>query len=374
MSKIKPEENTVLLQDKGVSAASAAYKLCAPAVMGGVVIIALSYIFDYLYVGAHTSTLGEGSAVSSVMFNAGNLILNCAFILVAVAIAVKKGGLQTLVPSVIGSVITLKGSTLGSIEGSVAGVSGLFGFVLAGLTAGYSIRLCKHITKKNDGTAIVLTSTVIATASAVLISSVSVYINSGAMQILSVFAESKTILLPITLGIFISIDGGGPLYLCAYVFGVASIAANEPKVMAAVLGAGMVPALALGLFAYIYNERMDRDEIYCAYTGIVPALLGLPQGVYPLYVSKGLRIIIPCTAGSVITSVLSMLLRCSTEAPVGGLLTISSTGNPLYLLLAVIFGTLVTTALMSLTVKERKVSDISEDADNKASVPKGAKA
>ncbi len=132
--------------------------------------------------------------------------------------------------------------------------------------------------------------------------------------------------------------------------------------MAAVLAAGMIPPLTIGLFSYIYKDRLEKAERSAAYIGIIPALLGLPQVSYPIYVSRGYKVLLPFIAGSSVSSALSMLLGCTAKVPIGGLLTFESSGKPLYLLLSVISGVIVSTIIMTVTIKgESKAKERESD-------------
>lgn len=331
-------------------------KLCSPVFICSLIFFVIAYIVDFAYFKGNPSNIGEASAVSSLFTGLGSILKTTAFVLISVGIAFKKGGIFALPASLIGGIFAASGSTVNSISGNLAGITGVFGCILAGYTAAASVKLTsKYIFRSTEKELhrilCYITSSVICTLVILLTNELSQIINTYSTELLGVLADYKNILFPIVIGIFITIDGSGPLHLCAYLFGVSSVIAGKPQVMAAVMAAGMVTPLSISLFAFIFDNRLEKDEKITAYFGIIPALLGLPQAALPFYVSKKFRVILPCLAGSIITSVLTVLLGCSTTSPVGGFLTIDFDGKPLYILLCVLFGVVCSTALMSVAIR-----------------------
>ena len=336
-----------------------AVKLCSPVFICSLSFFVLAYVIDFIYLKDNTSNIGEATAVSTILTGLGNIIKTVAFVLISVGIGFKKGGILSLPAALIGGVFAASGSTINSISGNLAGISGVFGCILAG----YFSALCVGLTKKhllkgkeNDMQRILCytISSIVCTFAILSLNEVSQIINTYSTELLGRLADYKNILFPIVIGIFIVIDGAGPLYLCAYLFGVSSVVAGKPQVMAAVMAAGMVAPLSIALFSFIRKDRFDKDEKITAYFGIIPAIMGLPQAALPFYVSRKLRIVLPCLAGSVVTSVLTVMLGCSTEAPAGGFLTVRFEDKPLYILLCVIFGVMCSVGLLYLTITSDK--------------------
>jgi len=332
-------------------------------------LITTSYVFDYIYSGGHTSILGEATAFSSILFGTGQILYKLSFVLLSVGIANSVAGIRAIPGAIAGSILSTEGVAFSSISGSMAGVPGVFGYYIIGIISGKCTILCNKKSEKdsNKEQQKSLLNSLIPIAITIIIvlalNSVSMLINSFSSSLLTVLADTKSIILPLILGVMTIIDGGGPLYMCAYIFGVTSISAKEPQVMAAVVAAGMIPPLACGLFAYIFKERFDKKERQTAFLGLIPAIFGLPQISYHFYISKKYRFLLPCIVGSSISSLLSILLDCSVTTPYGGIISFSTQSRPLFLIVCIVFGVLVTTALMSLTIKDpNKLSDTAENS------------
>ncbi|MBE6737288.1 MAG: hypothetical protein E7566_01345 [Ruminococcaceae bacterium] len=367
--KTSRESENIIRNNNSLSA-----QLFLSAAVCSSLLIAFSYILDLIFLGK-SGSLQDSNAVSSLLSGLGTLIIKFSFVFVSAGIVLQKREFDGLPCAIIGSLLISQGCTFGNISGTLSGISGIFGSIFAGYFALTSLKVCRRIisVKKNNVILkqISLILPIVITALGVLsVNSLGAYLNSLSTSLLKNLADSRTILLPIIIGIFTVIDGGGPLSLCAYIFGSTSIIAEEPQVMAAVIGAGMIPSLSAVLFAYIYKERLEAFEIKGAYQGLFPALLGLPQVSYLFYITRKLRFIIPCMVGGSLTALLSVMLGCSSASTEKGFLSIGSFSKPLFLILCIIFGVIITTALMSITIKtyNAKASENSEVTDSKNDV------
>lgn len=353
-------------------------KLYIISVLSAVMLIAVSYIID-LFLLRSSGSIQDSTSVSSVLSGIGTIIIKYSYIFVSLGIVLRYKEITALPSAVIGSLLVSQGCTFSDIGGSLAGISGIFAGILCGYISVVSARLCRKISVKYKVSGIIgsgyFLPIVITCLFVLSINSLGSFINSVSTSLLKSLADNRTVFLPLIIGIFTVIDGGGPLHLCAYIFGVTSIVAEEPQVMAAVIGAGMIPSLSASLFAYIYKDRLDSFEIKGAYFGIIPALLGLPQLSYLFYITRKMKFILPCMIGSGLTALLSVMLGCSTTATEKGFLNFGSFDKPLFLIVCIIFGVFVTTILMSLTIKttQNEKAEASENA-KKELAPKTAQA
>ena len=333
-------------------------------------LIVTAYLTDILSKEAMFISLGESTSVASAIYSLGSLVGKLTLPLISIGIAASKGGINALPAGFIGGVLVTSGATAQNISGSISGVSGVLGSIAAGYLASYSEMLCSRVVSKSKNKPIyeILcpSLSILLTAFGMFtINSISAYFSSYASDLLATTGGKGSVFLPLLLGIFLTIDPAGPLLISAYIFGASSIATSEPQVMAVIVAAGMVPALSMGLFAYMYKERLEPFERAVAYAGIIPAILGISNLSYPLYVSRNYRFILPSVTGGCVTAVLTVLFRCSTQYPMGGILSFSSSGRPLFFLVAVICGVLVSAMLLSFTIKpeikennEKKETDI----------------
>ncbi|MBQ1323504.1 MAG: PTS fructose transporter subunit IIC, partial [Erysipelotrichaceae bacterium] len=80
-------------------------------------------------------------------------------------------------------------------------------------------------------------------------------LNTGLNNFLGSLSGVNSILLGAILGGMMAIDMGGPFNKAAYVFGVASIAAGNYNIMAAVMIGGMVPPCAIALATILFKNK-----------------------------------------------------------------------------------------------------------------------
>ena len=160
------------------------------------------------------------------------------------------------------------------------------------------------------------------------------------------------ILLGVILGLMMAFDMGGPLNKTAYAFattglGAAAAAAGdapELKVMAAVMLAGMTPPLALALATVVRPGLFTVPE---RENGKAAWLMGasfITEGAIPFAAADPLRVIPSIMAGSAVTGGLAMALDVTLLAPHGGIFVLFAVGNIAGFLIALVAGTLVSTA------------------------------
>ncbi len=342
--------------------------LCTPVVLTGALLLSLSYIVDILYAGGAELGVGETSAFAKILYGMGSVINKLISPLLSGGIALYIGGLSALSGGLIGGMLTGMGVTLSFSSGTTGAITGIFGSILAGLVAGYTSKLTEIILKlilkkrSNIESFICPAVSLLATTAVVFIAdAVSQVINGLASVGLAATGEFSTLLLVIFLSVMITADIGGPSYLAALVYGVASISTDEPQIMAAVTASGCVPALSIGLATFIYKDRFIKRERIFSVLGIFCGLCGISQVAIPFYATRLQRVILPNIIGGMLAGVLSLLFGCTASSPAGGFLSISGTGTILYFLLSVLSGVLFSVAIMGYTLEPVEGIEASED-------------
>lgn len=337
-----------------------------PAIFCGTLLIILSYIIDLLFAKSTMVNLGETTSAGAVLYSTGSLISKLSFPLISTLISITKGGLLALPSGIIGGLLSISGSTSQNIAGSIAGVSGIFGSIAVGYLCGYTTTLCKKLLQKKEKDTthdiiIIAASLILTLLGTLAINTISEYVNSVSNRFLVFNGEKQSLFLPLILAVFITTDPGGPLFLSAYIFGASSLATGQSQIMASIVAAGMVPSLSIGLFAYIYKERLEEHERICAYCSTFSSLAGISQLCFPFYVSYTYKFLLPCILGGCVSSALSILFKCKTNLPMGGFLTFSSDGKPFFFLVAIICGVITSTLLLSLTIKKKDTDNTTDE-------------
>ncbi|MBO0899718.1 PTS fructose transporter subunit IIBC [Cellulomonas sp. zg-ZUI22] len=184
---------------------------------------------------------------------------------------------------------------------------------------------------------------------------------AAAMDGLSSWLEglsgSSAVLLGLLLGAMMGFDLGGPVNKVAYTFAVTGLAteglatdATQYRIMAAVMGAGMVAPLALALASTVRKRLFTHAE---QENGKAAWLLGasfISEGAIPFAAADPWRVIVSSVVGSAATGGIVMAVGSTLVAPHGGIWVLPLIGNPVGFLLAVVVGTLVS-ALVVVVLK-----------------------
>jgi PTS system fructose-specific IIC component len=142
---------------------------------------------------------------------------------------------------------------------------------------------------------------------------------------------------------------GGPVNKAAYTFAIAGLASGSEAgllIMAAVMAAGMTPPLAMALATVVRKNLFTEVE---RENGRAAWLLGasfITEGAIPFAAADPLRVIPSLMAGSAVTGVLSIAFGSTLRAPHGGIFVLPLISNPFGYLIAIVAGTLVSTALV----------------------------
>ncbi|MBT2491716.1 PTS sugar transporter subunit IIA [Streptomyces sp. ISL-96] len=167
---------------------------------------------------------------------------------------------------------------------------------------------------------------------------------------LSSLSGANAIILGVILGLMMAFDLGGPLNKVAYAFAVGGLAnPNEGslKVMAAVMAAGMVPPLAMALATTVRRRLFTKAERENGKAAWVLGASFITEGAIPFAAADPLRVIPAAMAGGAVTGALSMAFECTLRAPHGGIFVVPLIGNPFLYLIAILAGTVVSTALVA---------------------------
>ncbi|PAY22891.1 PTS lactose transporter subunit IIC [Dietzia natronolimnaea] len=168
---------------------------------------------------------------------------------------------------------------------------------------------------------------------------------------------TSVILLGVILGLMMCFDLGGPVNKAAYTLATAGLVADNPaslRIMAAVMAAGMVPPLAMGLATVVRKRLFTEVE---QENGRAAFLLGasfITEGAIPFAAADPIRVIPSMMAGGAVTGALIMAFSVESYAPHGGLFVVFAI-NPVWgYLVAILAGMLVSTTAVVLAKSARR--------------------
>ncbi|WP_299999310.1 PTS fructose transporter subunit IIBC [uncultured Cedecea sp.] len=252
------------------------------------------------------------------------------------------------------SIADRPGLTPGLVGGmlAVSTGSGFIGGIIAGFLAGYVARLISSKLKLPSSMEALkpiliiplLSSLVVGLAMIYLIGTPVSKILEGLTHWLQTMGTANAVLLGAILGGMMCTDMGGPVNKAAYAFGVGLLSTQTYAPMAAIMAAGMVPPLALGLATFIARKKFAKAEQEGGKAAIVLGMCFITEGAIPFAARDPMRVLPCCIVGGAITGALSMAVGAKLMAPHGGLFVLLIPGaiTPVVgYLLSIIAGTVV---------------------------------
>lgn len=327
-----------------------------PFVVGGGILIAISFLIDGFAVDINSLSAAERSNFGSItdaarLFNEiGNVAFKFMLPVLAGFIAMAIGDRPALAVGFVGGMMAANGT------------SGFLGALVAGFAAGYIVlllvKLCSKLPGALEKIAPVLIYPVVGILVMGLLMKFAVepvmgYINTAMNNGLKSMGSGSRIVLGLVLGGMMAIDMGGPFNKAAYVFGTASIASGNYDIMAAVMIGGMVPPCAIALATIFFKNKFSKQERQSGPTNLIMGLAFITEGAIPYAAADPFRVIPACVIGSGVAGALSMAFNCTLMAPHGGIFVVPVMGNKLMYLLALVIGTAVSTILLGILKKKQ---------------------
>lgn len=328
-----------------------------PFVVGGGILIAIAFLIDGLCVDmnaldvAERANFGTITPIAAWFKNLGGVAFGFMLPILAGFIAMAIGDRPALALGFVGGMIAANGK------------SGFLGALVAGFVAGYTIillrKLCDKLPEFLEKIAPVLIYPlvgilIIGLGMSFIVEPIMGGINTALNDALTSMGSSSKIILGMILGGMMAIDMGGPFNKAAYVFGTAAIASGNYDIMAAVMIGGMTPPCAIALATLLFKKKFTKEERESGPTNFIMGLAFITEGAIPFAASDPLHVLPSCIVGSAVAGALSMLFHCTLMAPHGGIFVFPVVGNPLMYVVALIAGTLISTALLGILKKNKE--------------------
>ena len=178
-------------------------------------------------------------------------------------------------------------------------------------------------------------------------------INTAMITFLENLGTGNAVLLGAVLGGMMAIDMGGPFNKAAYAFSIGIFTdTGDGSLMAAVMAGGMIPPLAIGIATLLFKNKFTKEEREAAPTNFIMGLAFITEGAIPYAASDPLHVLLACIIGAGISGALSEVFQCTLMAPHGGIFVFPVVGNAMMYLVALVIGTIVSTALLGLLKKK----------------------
>ena len=327
-----------------------------PFVVGGGILIALAFLFDDYSIDP--SNFGMNTPLAAFFKTVGGAAFNVMLYILAGYIAMSIADRPGLAVGFVGGILAVQGTTFASLTDSTVVLvsSGFLGALIAGFVGGYIVlllkKICSYLPESIEGIKTILLYPVFGImlmgAFMLLINPYVGAINTAINNYLSSMSTANKVLLGAILGGMMAVDLGGPVNKAAYTFGTGMLASGQYEIMAAVMAGGMVPPLAIALLATFFPKKIAKKDKQAAYVNYIMGLSFISEGAIPFASADPLRTIPAFVAGSAVTGALSMVFNCTLMAPHGGIFVIATVGHPIWYLVSIIIGSLVSMAVMAM--------------------------
>ncbi|HBI11578.1 MAG TPA: PTS fructose transporter subunit IIBC [Franconibacter pulveris] len=305
-----------------------------PMVVAGGLLIALSFVFGI------EAFKQEGTLAAALMKIGGGSAFALMVPVLAGFIAFSIADRPGLTPGLIGGML------------AVSTGSGFIGGILAGFLAGYVAKAISGKLKLPPSMEALKPILIIPLFSSLIVGLAMIYvigtpvakILAGLTAWLQGMGTANAVLLGAILGGMMCTDMGGPVNKAAYAFGVGLLSSQVYAPMAAIMAAGMVPPLAMGIATMVARRKFDKGQQEGGKAALVLGLCFISEGAIPFAARDPMRVIPCCIVGGAITGAISMAVGAKLMAPHGGLFVLLIPGaiTPvLGYLIAIVAGTLV---------------------------------
>lgn len=312
-----------------------------PFVIGGGILLAISFLFE--------SILGSDSEIflflNEVGGNAFNFLIPIFAGFIAMSIADRPG----LMPGMVGGLIAVQSE------------AGFIGGLVAGFLAGYIVVLLKRglrgLPRALDGLKPILLYPVLGLFFTGLLmyfvfGPIFAGLNHVMVEFLQNLGTGNAVILGALLGGMMAIDMGGPFNKAAYAFSIGIFTdTGDGSLMAAVMAGGMVPPLAIALASTFFKNKFNENERKSGVTNYVMGISFITEGAIPFAAADPLRVIGSSVLGAAIAGGLTQFWNSAIPAPHGGIFVIPLAENPLFFLLSLAIGTVVSAVLLGLWKK-----------------------
>ncbi|WP_108445754.1 PTS fructose-like transporter subunit IIB [Halomonas denitrificans] len=306
-----------------------------PMVVAGGLLIALSFVFGI------EAFQEEGTLPAALMQIGGGTAFALMVPVLAGYIAYSIADRPGIAPGMIGGMLA---SEIGA---------GFIGGILAGFLAGYVAKAVTRHVKLPASVESLKPILIIPLVASLVTGLTMIYIVgepvaailSGLTDFLENMGSTNALLLGGLLGAMMCFDMGGPVNKAAYTFGVGLLASETYAPMAAIMAAGMVPAIGMGISSFVAKSKFSEPEREAGKASFVLGFCFISEGAIPFAAKDPLRVIPVSMVGGAMTGALSMLFGAKLMAPHGGIfvLLIPNAITPVLLYLAaIVIGSLIT--------------------------------
>ncbi|WP_241622909.1 PTS fructose transporter subunit IIBC [Rosenbergiella australiborealis] len=280
-----------------------------PMVVAGGLCIALSFAFGI------NAFKQDGTLAAALMLIGGKTAFALMVPVLAGYIAFSIADRPGLTPGLIGGMLA---STLSA---------GFLGGIIAGFIAGYAAKMISGKLKLPQSMEALKPILIIPLVASLVTGLLMIYVVGKPVAFimeslthwLGTMGTANAVLLGAVLGAMQCSDMGGPINKVAYAFGVGLLSSATYGPMAAIMAAGMVPPLAMGLATFIARSKFAKAQQEGGKAAIILGLCYITEGAIPFAARDPLRVLPCCIVGGALTGAITMAIGSKLMAPHGGI-------------------------------------------------------
>jgi PTS system fructose-specific IIC component len=317
-----------------------------PFVIGGGILIALSFIFErssnpqLVYISKLLSSIGGDNAFA--------LMVPVLAGFIGMSIADRPG----FAPAMVGGFLAYQSK------------AGFLGGLIAGFLGGYVVLLLKKMFAKLPEALESLKPVLIYPLLGILITGAIMCIcidgpveaiNLGLQHWLGSMGTANRVMLGLVLGGMMAIDMGGPINKAAFAFGLAMIQQKNYYPHAAVMAGGMSAPLGIALATTFFKNKFTKQEREAGFSCYVMGACFITEGAIPFAAADPARVIPATAIGSAVAGALALFFNIGLPVPHGGIFVVALVyGNPLLYILSILTGAMVTCIILAFLKKPVK--------------------
>ncbi|MBU3101982.1 MULTISPECIES: PTS fructose transporter subunit IIC [Clostridium] len=242
--------------------------------------------------------------------------------------------------------------------------TGFIGGIVVGLLVGYLVEWLKQI-KVRASLMPLLAILIIPVFSSLVIGLLLIFVigtpitslMAGITAWLNSMKGTNIVILSVILGLMMAFDMGGPINKTAYTFALASFSIQAYAVSSAVFIAISIPPLGLALATLLAPKKYTDAEKEAGKSGILMGIIGITEGAIPFAVSDPFRVIPSIMIGSGVACGLSAAFGVVNKTVMSSVMGIPFVNKPVFHIIAVLAGCLVTAILLNVLKKDIKIEN-----------------
>jgi PTS system fructose-specific IIC component len=326
-----------------------------PLIVAAGLSIALAQIFGGIDVDENKGT------IPYYLYQIGNWGMSLVVPLISAAIALSIADRPGLAP----------GLVVGLIANEID--SGFIGGLIGGFLVGYIVLAIKKyikVPKSMSGLMPIMIIPVLTTIISGLLMLTVIGIPISALQdtlinFLKSMNGGSNFAMGSILGAMASFDFGGPVNKTMSLFADGLLVDGIYGPEAVKIIGSMVPPFGIGLSFLLARNKYTKTEKEALKAAVPMGVFMITEGVIPIAVRDLVRVVVSCSFGSAIAGGMSLTLGVGSTIPHGGLLITPLVTHPLYFLLCLGVGTVITGVTLSIwkpiAAEDEKVNDEDDD-------------